>query len=484
MRVSLVVPCYNEADGLPQLAAAIDDLRATLGAVHDLELVFVDDGSTDDTLDALRRHFDRTPGVQIFVHDRNRGLGAALRTGFAAATGDAIASVDSDCTYDPRELPAMLRLLAAGADVVVASPYHPHGGVKNVPPYRLFLSHNLSRLYDAVLGHHVYTYTSLFRLYRGEVLRSIAFESDGFLSMAEILVRALQRGARVVEYPTVLSLRTYGTSKAVVLRLIAQHARFLLGLVLARATSWRPARPPRPARPAPPPERLAAWNREPNREYGMAVLSEHPNPLIRWHERDRKRRVLRMVRPRPSDVVVEVGCERGDLSVHIVGAGRYLVCVDIDADVAAHVRTRLAGRRVGVVVADGQALPLRDGCADVSVSSHTVEHLPDPGAGLAELARITRAGGYLALNVPNDRWVLTLKRVVLRLMGQRFSRGLSAGLAPGHLWVFDASVLRRFCEGRFRLGRLSFNAPFFTNIFVIARPLSIMAGRPSPRGTR
>lgn len=234
MKVSLVVPCYNECEGIPQLAAALDDLRATLTPAHELELVFVDDGSTDGTGEALTREFGRRDDARIIVHAANRGLGAALRTGFAAITGDLVATIDSDCTYDPRELPAMLRLLEAGADVVVASPYHPDGGVKNVPPYRLFLSHNLSRLYDIVLGHHIYTYTSLFRLYRADVLRGLTFESDGFLSMAEILVRALQRGARVVEYPTVLSVRNYGASKAAVARLIGQHLTFVLSLVAQR----------------------------------------------------------------------------------------------------------------------------------------------------------------------------------------------------------------------------------------------------------
>jgi dolichol-phosphate mannosyltransferase len=239
VKVSLVVPCYNECEGIPQLAAAVDDLRATLTPAYELELVFVDDGSTDGTRAALAREFGRRDDARIIVHAANRGLGAALRTGFAAITGDVVATTDSDCTYDPRELPAMLRLLEAGADVVVASPYHPDGGVKNVPRYRLFLSHNLSRLYDAVLGHHVYTYTSLFRLYRADVLRGLTFESDGFLSMAEILVRALQRGARVVEYPTVLSVRSYGASKAAVARLVTQHARFILRLLGERLRGRR-----------------------------------------------------------------------------------------------------------------------------------------------------------------------------------------------------------------------------------------------------
>jgi dTDP-4-amino-4,6-dideoxygalactose transaminase len=247
VKISLVVPCFNEVEGVPQLAAALEDLRTRLAGRHELELVFVDDGSTDGTGDALRGGFAAWPAVRLLTHAENRGLGAALRTAFAAATGDWIATCDSDCTYDPRELPAMIALLENGADVVVASPYHPAGGVRNVPRSRLFLSRNLSRLYDLVLGKRVYTYTSLFRLYRGELVRDLAFESDGFLSMAELLVGALRRNAVVVEYPTILAVRHYGASKAAVARLIIQHVKFLARLTRDALVGRRLVADARPA---------------------------------------------------------------------------------------------------------------------------------------------------------------------------------------------------------------------------------------------
>lgn len=234
MKVSLLVPCYNERDGVPQLAAALADLRRALLPVYRLEVVFVDDGSTDGTREVLDRHFASMPDVRIVSHVQNRGLGAALRTGFAHTTGDWVATTDSDCTYNPRQLPEMIRLMELGADVVVASPYHPSGGIHNVPRYRIFLSRTLSRLYDVLIGRRLYTYTSLFRIYRGELVRDLRFEADGFVSMAEILVRTLIQDAKVVEFPIVLTLRRYGESKAAIARLTGQHLRFL-----ARVLAWR-----------------------------------------------------------------------------------------------------------------------------------------------------------------------------------------------------------------------------------------------------
>lgn len=499
MRLSLVVPCFNEQDGVPQLARALVALRPALGSLYELELVFVDDGSTDRTRAVLEEHFGHLGHVRLLSHERNRGLGAALRTGFAAATGTWTATTDSDCTYDLLELPKMLRLAEAGADVVIASPYHPSGGVRNVPAYRIFLSRNLSRLYALVLSSDICTYTSLFRVYRAELVQQIPFRSDGFLAMAQLAVGVLLSQAKVAEHPTVLSVRNYGESKAAILRLMAQHVRFLGHLAWFRLRGrltlehvfGAPALVPSEGRAArayrtlPPDEELAGWNRRLNQHHGMAVLSEHPSRLVRWHESDRKRRVIRMVQPSSHDLVIEVGCERGGLSTYLADRCRYLVCVDIDEEVVNAARQQLVHRRVGHVIADAQALPFKNRCAQIAVSAHTLEHLPSPLAGLKELARITAPAGRIAINVPNDRWVLIVKRLVFRVLRlTRLFRGISPDLAPGHLWVFHPGLLRRIARGLVTLGPISFNPPFFTNVFTVAQPLGHAEGGDPDRGQR
>jgi dolichol-phosphate mannosyltransferase len=148
-----------------------------------------------------------------------------------------IATLDSDCTYDPLEIPSMLKRLDAGADIVCASAHHPDGRVENVPWYRLLLSRGVSRLYRVVLGSDLYTYTGLLRVYRAEVIRTVAggVRNDDFLAVTEVLVASLLRGFRAVEHPTVLRARTAGRSKAVIPRVIRHHLGFLAGLVRARA---------------------------------------------------------------------------------------------------------------------------------------------------------------------------------------------------------------------------------------------------------
>jgi len=219
-----------------QLAAGMaptDD--ASPGAV---EVIFVDDGSTDGTLAALQQRFGalKAPGIVVRFeqHMPNRGLGAALRTGFAAATGELVVTTDSDGTYRFVEIPALLSRLTSGVDIVTASPYHPDGGVENVPGYRLVLSRGSSLMYRVLVDRHIHTYTALFRAYRMEVIKSVPFEADGFLGGTELMVKAMLQGYHVAEYPAVLYSRVNGASKAKIVRTIKAHVRFQTKILLAR----------------------------------------------------------------------------------------------------------------------------------------------------------------------------------------------------------------------------------------------------------
>src|SRR3989338_2494030 len=151
-KFSLIIPCYNEEEGIPPLAAKIAPVLTELGQKFALELIFIDDGSRDKTFELLNNYFGSRPDTKIIRHEKNCNLGAAMRTGFAAATGDIVATMDSDCTYDPRGLVAMVDLLDEKTSIVTASPYHPQGGVENVPAYRLLLSKGITLLYRLTTG--------------------------------------------------------------------------------------------------------------------------------------------------------------------------------------------------------------------------------------------------------------------------------------------------------------------------------------------
>lgn len=240
MPVTVVVPCYNETQSLPYLDRALADLSAAFAGQYAFDFVFVDDRSTDDTWNMLQALFGRRGDCILLRHDRNRGIAAAIRTGLQRAPADVVCSMDCDCTYDPHELGHMIPLLRDGVDVVTASPYHPEGGVRNVPGWRLVLSKTLSRMYRVVLRQKLFTYTSCFRVYRRESAMALEVERPGFLGIAEMIARLDLAGCRVVEYPTTLEVRVLGQSKMKVLRTVWGHVGLLLDVArlrLRQATS-------------------------------------------------------------------------------------------------------------------------------------------------------------------------------------------------------------------------------------------------------
>lgn len=228
--VSIIVPCFNESEGIESLEKKLFPVLAKLRSTRQVDLICVDDGSTDDTFVKLQRTFGQK--AKIIRHPKNKGLSAAIRTGFSHSTGNIICTIDSDCTYDPKYLISLLDLMQGDVDIVTASPYHPKGRVKNVPGWRLFLSKGLSQIYRLVLPQKLYTYTSMFRSYRREVLETIEVTYPGFLGLVEIVAEAMLRGYKVAEYPTELTNRVYGQSKLRVARVIRNHLEYISKLII------------------------------------------------------------------------------------------------------------------------------------------------------------------------------------------------------------------------------------------------------------
>jgi dolichol-phosphate mannosyltransferase len=247
MKISIIVPCYNEVDNVSrlhdELLPVVEDLlvqgwNGLSDTVHSAEIIFVDDGSIDETYSSLKKKFGikNSPQLKfkILKHGENMGLGAAIRTGFTNAEGDILITVDSDGTYRFSEIPAMLSCLKSDVDIVTASPYHPKGGVVGVPAYRLLLSRGSSLIYRIFVNWHIHTYTCLFRSYRSEVVKRVPFNSDGFLAGTELLVNAMLSGYQVAEFPAVLHTRLNGVSKAKIVQTILAHLRFQFRVMFDR----------------------------------------------------------------------------------------------------------------------------------------------------------------------------------------------------------------------------------------------------------
>ncbi|WP_298817344.1 glycosyltransferase family 2 protein [Chloroflexus sp.] len=232
--LSIIIPCYNEAEGITAMRDRLAQALALLRERGRVQLVLVNDGSRDGTGELLEQTFRDWPDTMIVHHATNRGLGAALRTGFAHADGEIIVTCDSDGTYPFSEIPALLDRLTPDVDLVTASPYHRGGGVENVPAYRVFISKSASLCYRILVNPRIHTYTALFRACRREVIERITTHADGFLMVTEWLVEAILNGYRVAEYPTTLRVRQYGQSKARVWQITKTHLRYMTGIVRRR----------------------------------------------------------------------------------------------------------------------------------------------------------------------------------------------------------------------------------------------------------
>ena len=192
------------------------------------EVVFVDDGSSDRTWGLLATASVGRPWLRLLRHERQKGLGAALRTAFAGPLAPVVCTIDSDCTYPPERLPELIAAVGRGADVVTASPWHPmnrdvEGGLLRVLPSRA-----VSRIYRRIAATEIHTFTCLFRAYRREVIKQIHSSEDGFAAVAEILVRATLNGYRVEEIPMPVTARRHGVSKMSTAAAVAGHLRLLI----------------------------------------------------------------------------------------------------------------------------------------------------------------------------------------------------------------------------------------------------------------
>ena len=139
MKLSIVIPVYNEVHTVDRLLGMV--MQVDTGLVT--ELVVVDDGSTDGTQAVLEQARSRYPNMVLLRHEKNQGKGAALRTGFAVATGDVVLVQDADLEYDPKEYPHLLHPILDGhADVVFGSRFL-GGGAHRVVFYWHYVGNRL-----------------------------------------------------------------------------------------------------------------------------------------------------------------------------------------------------------------------------------------------------------------------------------------------------------------------------------------------------
>ncbi|MEI9475469.1 MAG: glycosyltransferase [Deltaproteobacteria bacterium] len=226
MDLSVVIPMFNEAENVEETLRRVEEALVSFPGSY--EIVPVNDGSVDGTLEILNKVAARDSKIKVASYPKNIGRGKALRTGFRKSTGDIVVSIDADLSFAPSYILNLVNVLRNEPDVdfVLGSPYVPGGEMRNVPFLRLWIS----KLGNMVLRHimPVRYSTGVFRGYRRKVLDSLELESDDKEIHLEILSKALALGYRVKEIPATLTGRERGRSKFKFKKTAVSHLVFSL----------------------------------------------------------------------------------------------------------------------------------------------------------------------------------------------------------------------------------------------------------------
>jgi len=211
--LSIVIPVFNEVNTLQEIVGRVREVH--LPQVASREIVIVDDFSTDGTRDLLAAYKEKN-AFKIVFHDRNCGKGAALRTGIAETTGSIVLIQDADLEYDPQEYPKLLAPLLDGrADVVYGSRFA-GGESKRV----LYFWHSVGNRFLTTLSN-MFTNINLtdmetcYKVFRGEMIRSIRIEEDRFGFEPEVTSKVARMGCRIYEVGIGYSGRTYTEGKKI-----------------------------------------------------------------------------------------------------------------------------------------------------------------------------------------------------------------------------------------------------------------------------
>ncbi len=447
VRLSVVVPVFNERFLVGEVLRRL--LGLTVPGVSELELVVVDDGSSDGSAEIVEQiAAGQTERMRFIRHPRNQGKGAALATGIAAATGDLIVIQDADLEYDPRDLARLVRpFFEDGADVVYGSRFAASER-RRVLYYRHALGNRLITFLSNVFTDlNLTDVETCYKMFRGPLLKSIPLRSKDFAFEVEITAKIAKRNCSIYEVPISYRGRTYREGKKIGWRdgvkALAAILRYWLIDDLYRED-----------------------------EYGGQILHrlERAQRFNAW--------MADAVRPWVGSRVLEIGAGIGNITQFLIPRDLY-VASDVNSNYLHYLGNLAAGKPYLAVAAvdleDASSFRGQTQRFDTVICLNVLEHVSDPVAALANVNSALVPGGRLVIYVPRGpRLYSALDRALghrcryrrseleaeLAQAGFAVERISTFNRAAAPSWWWNGKVLRKRTFSRWQLKIFDLLVPF------------------------
>ena len=393
--LSVLMPVYNEARTLRTIVSQVFAAPvADLGL--EIELVAVNDGSTDgsaEILDDLAKHDQR---IRVFHQDRNRGKGAAIRRAIDECTGDIAIVQDSDLEYDPTEFPRVLMPILQGhADAVFGSRFAASEQRRVLLFWHSLANRFLTFVTNALNNINLTDMETCYKAVRTDILKQIPLKSDRFGIEPELTTRLAQWNARIYEVPISYHGRSYAEGKNIGWKDGVQALWLLL--------------------------KYRFLDRRFTTHDGYYVLESvrRARGFNRW--------MLSQFKPFIGTRVLEAGCGIGNFTEHLLDRER-LICADLDpyyAEVIGRRYTHLANVRTTLMdLSNAEHYDaLKPEKPDTVISLNVVEHIEDDVGTLKNYYDVLQPGGHAVILVPAHQWLFS---ECDRALGhyRRYTRGL------------------------------------------------------------